>query len=386
VSITIIARTVHGLEWICADETRQTFAPDTFAIGLSRRELTFTLPRLDPRLLELRTVDDLFVSVGQVDDVGTTKDVPAGVAARAQRLPFAARIADLARVRQLPERPNFDVVASLEGRRNYNRFALEGAVGRRLENILGATFLERDQDGRAGGESDLTVRLFVRDSTMRVALRLTARPLHRRPYKQDTGPGTIHPALAAALARLVAARSPRVLLDPFCGDGTILIESALTYPDAVVVGADLDLSRLANARGNAARTGIVSHLVRADVARGPWWDASVDTVITNPPWNLAVDAGGGLRGSLRPLWGELARVLTDDGQLSAVLDADLNAPATLARLGWRTALSVQIRLAGRPSHLILAAPKGHPVPVLTDDQASWRARAIAAGVVTEEGF
>jgi 23S rRNA G2445 N2-methylase RlmL len=167
---------------------------------------------------------------------------------------------------------------------------------------------------------------------------------------------------------------------------TIVIESALSYPDSAVVGADLDPARLANARANADRAQVRPALVRADAAHPPWLDASVDTVITNPPWNLAVDALGDLGGSLRHLWRQLPRILDADGRLCAVTDAGLDAPAALRRQGWTTALSTQIRLAGRVSDLMLAAPPGRPTPVLAPGQADWRERAIAAGVVTEEGF
>jgi tRNA (guanine6-N2)-methyltransferase len=179
-----------------------------------------------------------------------------------------------------------------------------------------------------------------------------------------------------------------VLLDPFCGDGTIVIEAALSYPDSVVVGADLDPVRLANARANTGRAlpssiRTAPALVRADAAHPPWPPSAVDTVVTNPPWNLAVDALGDLGGSLRELWRQLPSILDADGQLRAVTDAGLDAPAALRRQGWTTVLSTQIRLAGRVSDLILAAPPGGPTPVLAADQASWRARALAAGVVTE---
>lgn len=47
-SVTLIARTVRGTEWIAADEIAGLQASD---IELSGREIRFALPELDSRLL-----------------------------------------------------------------------------------------------------------------------------------------------------------------------------------------------------------------------------------------------------------------------------------------------------------------------------------------------
>src|SRR2546421_2763956 len=177
----IIARCVHGLEWVCADEIEST-VPAASDITLARREVTFTVSK-ESRLLALRTVDDVFVRVGELGDVGSTKDALPTLAKRLAALDWPG--ADGRR---------FDVVASLEGRRSYNRYAVEAAAGAALAAVLGGTFLDR----AAAGDSELTVRLFLRGTTAVAALRLAARPLHRRPYKQDTRPGTLPPPVAAA--------------------------------------------------------------------------------------------------------------------------------------------------------------------------------------------
>src|SRR5213080_4784960 len=242
-----IARAVHGIEWVCAEEIARTLPAGD--VRLARREVTFRLPSVDDRLHALRTVDDVFVRVGELGDVGTTKDALPVLARRLAALDWSA-----AAPGAVPGR-RFDVVASIEGRRTYNRYAVEAAAGAALAPVLGATFVARTDAGSAG-ESDVTVRLFLRGPVAVAALRLGARPLHRRAYKQDTGPGTLHPPLAAALARLAAPAGGEHVLDPFCGDGTLAIEAALAYPDARVTGTDIDPARVANARANAQRAGV----------------------------------------------------------------------------------------------------------------------------------
>ena len=384
-----IARAVHGIEWVCAEEIARTLPAGD--VRLARREVTFRLPSVDDRLHALRTVDDVFVRVGEVGDVGTTKDALPVLARRLAALDWSAADPGAVPGRSaaapgaVPGR-RFDVVASIEGRRTYNRYAVEAAAGAALAPVLGATFVARTDAGSAG-ESDLTVRLFLRGPVAVAALRLGARPLHRRAYKQDTGPGTLHPPLAAALARLAAPAGGERVLDPFCGDGTLAIEATLAYPDARVTGTDIDPARVANARANAQRAGVAVEFAVADAGEADAGEAdagrdaraddvrAADVVLTNPPWNLAVDAAGTLAGSLDRFW------RTVPGRLCAVTDADLAVPEALRRQGFTTALTTRVRLAGRVSDVVLAAPPGHPAPALPPGLATWREQAVRAGVV-----
>ena len=381
----LIARSVRGLEWMTADEIGARL-PGVSGIALSTREIIFELPVLSLALLDLRLVDDLFLDVGTVTGVGKTRDVPQAVAGRASALDWAAAVGQLKAVRELPGQPQFDVVASLEGHRNFNRFDLENAIGAELRPLLGGTYLTRSAEGRQAGEPELTVRVFVRDTEARLALRVAARPLHRRPYKQDTGPGTLHPPVAAALARLAWPADGEMVADPFCGDGTIAIETALAYRGSRVLAGDIDPGRLGNARRNAERAGVTLAFTQADAGRLPWPPGETDVVVTNPPWNIAVAAGGTLRSSLDRFWRRLPRLLSQRGRVAIVADVDLGAPERLQRTGYELALATQIRVAGRVSHLVLCAPDGRDRPRLRAGLARWRHRALAEGVITDEGF
>ena len=222
----LIARSVRGLEWMTADEISARL-PEVSAINLANREISFDLPSLPQAVLDLRLADDLFLDVGTLTGVGKARDVPQAVAGQASALDWATAVGQLKAVRELPSQPQFDVVASLEGRRNFNRFDLENAIGAQLRPLLGGAYLTRSAEGRQVGEPDLTVRVFVRDTEARLTLRIAARPQHRRLYKQSTGPGTLHPPVAAALARLAWPADGETVAAPFCGDGTIAIETAL---------------------------------------------------------------------------------------------------------------------------------------------------------------
>ena len=70
------------------------------------------------------------------------------------------------------------------------------------------------------------VRLFLMKDEVTVALDTTGQPLHKRGYRTWTSKAPISETLAAALLMLTPWRADRILVDPFCGSGTLLIEAA----------------------------------------------------------------------------------------------------------------------------------------------------------------
>ena len=218
------------------------------------------------------------------------------------------------------------------------------------------------------------------------AVRLSRRPLHRREYKQETGKGTLHPPLAAALCRLAAPASGETFADPFCGDGTIPIEAALFVPGLHVQACDLDPARIANARRNAARAGVTVDFRQADAGRPDRTGAAVDVLVTNPPWNVTVDGAGSLARSFAPFWDRLPDRLAPGGRFCLITERALEIPQQLQRRGFHEVLSTRIRVAGRVSHVLLGAPAGRTRPQLPAGAAQWRLRALAEGTATDEGF
>lgn len=353
--VDLIVRCVHGIEWICAHEIEERL-PEATQLGLSRREVAVRVPMLDRTPLGLRTADDVFLAVG-----GAMGATPDEVAAALLGLHWQDCVADVGRLRAVPPAPVLDVVAAVEGHR-FSRFAVEHAVGPRLAALLDGSYLRRTAEGREPGEPDLTVRVSVRDGAATAAIRLAAQPLHRRGWKQHTGPGTLHPPMAAALARLAGVEPGQSVLDPFCGDGTIAIETALAYPDALVTGTDINPFRLDNAARNAARAGARVALKRLDAAES---NTHVDAVITNPPWNLTVDALGQLSEGLEPWGRRLYYTVPRSGRVVVLADDEeafdvLQPLRRGGKLHYR--LLTQVRLAGRMARIVLAGQETPELP------------------------
>ena len=71
------------------------------------------------------------------------------------------------------------------------------------------------------------VRVFLMKDEVTVGLDTTGESLHKRGYRKLTAKAPIAENLAAALIMLTPWREDRILVDPFCGSGTIPIEAAM---------------------------------------------------------------------------------------------------------------------------------------------------------------
>ena len=71
------------------------------------------------------------------------------------------------------------------------------------------------------------VRVFLMKDEVTVGLDTTGESLHKRGYRKLTAKAPIAENLAAALIMLTPWKVDRILLDPFCGSGTIPIEAAM---------------------------------------------------------------------------------------------------------------------------------------------------------------
>ncbi len=60
-----------------------------------------------------------------------------------------------------------------------------------------------------------------------IALDSSGQGLHKRGYRQETGDAPLQETIAAAMINLSRWDRDRILLDPMCGSGTIIIEAAL---------------------------------------------------------------------------------------------------------------------------------------------------------------
>ena len=101
---------------------------------------------------------------------------------------------------------------------------MKKAMVERLKEHYGIEWFEEN------GE-DYPVRVFIKNDEVTVGLDTTGTSLHKRGYRKLTAKAPIAENLAAALIMLTPWKQDRILVDPFCGSGTIPIEAALMAAD-----------------------------------------------------------------------------------------------------------------------------------------------------------
>jgi tRNA (guanine6-N2)-methyltransferase len=291
VGTRLFARTVFGLEHVAAQELRER---DCTVLAVSPRQLVL---HGSPSLLDRppRTVDDLFQLVLTAPDPGPTKPDLTGLSRAVASAPLDVAVAA----------PLLSVSASTAGRRTYSRHDVEDTVGAVLASRLGVGYVSR-RDGRVPPAGTVDWRVTIDQSGVHLGLRGARPPLHRRPWKVASVPGTLHPPVAAAMVRLAGVRPGDVVIDPCCGAGTLLVESP-------VPGVGSDIAGVAPARVNAHHRHDIAWLT-ADARRLPYPDGSVDHIITNPPWDRQVTA----RGAVAEFLLEWRRVLRPGGRLTCL--------------------------------------------------------------------
>lgn len=149
--------------------------------------------------------------------------------------------------------------------------------------------------------------------------------LNKRGYRQKSVEAAIKETLAAALVLLTVYSRDRLLIDPMCGSGTILIEAALiarniapglrrkfaseqwpaippeawqqarlaarqaidTEGSLQILGYDLDEAAIEASKVNARRAGVGADIVfeQKDV-KDLWIDKQYGIVISNPPYGI----------------------------------------------------------------------------------------------------
>ena len=185
------------------------------------------------------------------------------------------------------------------------------------------------------------VRVFLMKDEVTVGLDTTGESLHKRGYRKMTVKAPIAENLAAALIMLTPWKGDRILVDPFCGSGTIPIEAAMMaahiapgmnrnftaeswthlinrkyWYQAVdeaqslidmnagtdIQGYDIDDDVLAAARANAKLAGVESliHLQRRSVEQLSH-PKKYGFIITNPPYGERLED----KKSLSALYGAL---------------------------------------------------------------------------------
>lgn len=221
---------------------------------------------------------------------------------------------------------------------------MKKAMVERLKKHYGVTWFDETGD-------EYPVRVFIKNDIVTVGLDTTGESLHKRGYRKLTAKAPIAENLACALIMLTPWKKDRILVDPFCGSGTIPIEAArmaagiapgmersftaekwkpliatkswynciedandrinrnLRAEDLDIQGYDLDPEMIRIARENAKLAGVehLIHFQTRDVANLSH-PKKYGFIITNPPYGERIEEKKNLPALYRTI-GERYRAL-----------------------------------------------------------------------------
>ena len=167
---------------------------------------------------------------------------------------------------------------------------------------------------------DVEVRVDVHDDRCLVSVQHTKEALSRRQARLFQPRAALKPNVAYALLRLAHLdAAPDVVLDPFCGSGTILWEAGALWPDAHLIGNDWHEETLEGARDNAEAQTMTARVTlhEADV----WHLAETlegkkaDLVVTNPPFGVRLASSMDFGPFYRRVLHQLQAVLPPGGRV-----------------------------------------------------------------------
>ena len=78
-------------------------------------------------------------------------------------------------------------------------------------------------------EPDVLLNLYIHKDRAAISVDTSGGPLHRRGYRESTGPAPMQETLAAAIIRMTGWNGKTPLYDPMCGAGTLLCEALMSY-------------------------------------------------------------------------------------------------------------------------------------------------------------
>lgn len=304
-SVTLIATAKFGLEAVVK---RELLALGFDDLRVSEGRVTFAASLEDiPRVnLWLRCADRVLLQVGEFAAVTFDE-----LYERTRALPWE---------RWIPPDGRFPVNArSVRSRLQSERSSqaiVKKAVVERLAAAHGTAELPETGAG-------YTIQVTLRQDRALLTLDTSGDGLHKRGYRAEAGAAPLTETLAAALVLLSFWNKNRLLIDPMCGSGTILIEAAmigrrmapgLRRPFAAerwpavdeahwraarqaaeaaidrsgklaLFGYDIDAEAIRVAGQNAALAGVAADITFEQKALAELWiDQEHGILISNPPY------------------------------------------------------------------------------------------------------
>lgn len=113
--------------------------------------------------------------------------------------------------------------------------------------------------------------------------------LYRRPWRKKTSPAGINPSLAYILCSIANLETTDVLLDPFCGGGTIPITAATEFNIQKALASDVSGKAVDMTQENFKHTNVHKNqfaVFRSNISQLKLQKNSVTKIISNLPFGI----------------------------------------------------------------------------------------------------
>lgn len=190
-----------------------------------------------------------------------------------------------------------------------------------VERAIGGVLVRRYGTAVSLEQPEFVVRVDVTDEVVFFGVQRSEDDLGKRYHWHYRPRVTLRPPVAAAMLRMAThdlerTDTPGTILDPFCGSGTIALEAARLYPGATVLAGDWDGEAVRGTIENARAAKLAVRAEQRDArAMEGVPDASVDLIVTNPPFGVRLAPGIHFRSFYRSVLRELHRVLKPTGRI-----------------------------------------------------------------------
>jgi putative N6-adenine-specific DNA methylase len=309
-NVTLIATTTFGLETLVKQEVK-ALGFDELRVSEGKIEFDASLEDIPRSNLWLRCADRVLLKIGEFTAVTFDE-----LFEKTKALPWEEWI-------------------TRDGRFTVNAKTHKSELrsGRSCQSIVKKAVVERlsaaygiEKFAETG--PDFTIQVALHKNVAQLTIDTSGPGLHKRGYRAAAGEAPLKEPLAAALVMLSFWNKERLLIDPMCGSGTILIEAALIarnmapglkrkfasegWPsiptqfwqaarqsaetavqpggDLQLFGYDIDPAVIEIARGNAEIAGVSGDITFAvkDV-KDLWIDRQYGIMISNPPYGMRLN-------------------------------------------------------------------------------------------------
>lgn len=343
----LYAMTHGGIETVAADEITRDLGGEVKKT--TRGLVVFRVDELTDAVLKLRTTEDIFLLAWGSDSLSYTSDDLDTIRTWTARKPDWDQLFKLHhKIRPKTKgRPTYHIVCQMQGEHGFRRADAREAFLAGLAGKIPHGWQYSNENAW------IEIWLTIYSKTAVCGVRLSDRTMRHRTYKLDHIAASLRPTVAAAMVRLAGIGPEMTVLDPMCGAGTILAEAIDVARKrgkggrVRVIGGDIDPNAVFVTSQNLQKVGPID-LARWDATALPLETASVDRIVSNPPFGKqlsSIEQVGPLYEAAAAEWD---RVLRPGGRAVFLAMEHEGLRRILVSHRWSMARQIRVRLLGQP--------------------------------------